>query len=102
MQIRSISVWAYSRQRDHLHRPVEVDVRQNSKRKFASYLCSQLIHDTHAHAAWQNCARCRPFPTSKSEPAAKSADSDEGGHLFRSKADSVPIDCGQHSDDPGP
>src|SRR5215212_11696974 len=29
------------------------------------------------------------------------ADSDEGGHLFRLKADSVPIDCGQHSDDPG-
>jgi hypothetical protein len=29
------------------------------------------------------------------------ADSDEGGHMFRSKADSVPIDCGQHSDDPG-
>jgi putative transposase len=29
------------------------------------------------------------------------ADSDEGGHLFRSKPDSVLIDCGQHSDDPG-
>ena len=29
------------------------------------------------------------------------ADSDESGHRFRSKADSVPIDCGQHSDDPG-
>jgi hypothetical protein len=29
------------------------------------------------------------------------ADSDESGHRFRLKADSVPIDCGQHSDDPG-
>ena len=31
----------------------------------------------------------------------RSADSDEGGHLFRLKPDSVLIDCGQHSDDPG-
>jgi hypothetical protein len=29
------------------------------------------------------------------------ADSDECGHRFRLKADSIPIDCGQHSDDPG-
>jgi hypothetical protein len=33
--------------------------------------------------------------------AAFSADSDECGQSFRSKADSVLIDCGQHSDGPG-